>query len=359
MPCKESMGLRGLCRFNQSYLRATHSIDLNGLSQRTMQWQNHFLLSFNPSEGMARLSGGLSTEIPNPVPSIVYDLANNLPFLNIWASRQEVFVIVRSHLGEAVGRMMQENFPCKCTFIHLSDLPSNFTLVQEILVEKYQEQMKTSRAVVLFPFDNYSESRDLQEGTLVDHPHWEAFALMVAYFIAKNSLEDMVLNFMLSVKYMASYSDLVLLQCPGYLLDTSNHSDSGCSKLLVHAIQYLSGSSFVEAGIASRIYFGFFWAPEAMYQVWPVEDFGTTKNFWGYFNFTPVDLEVEPMMAVLHVNPQVATDPSNFWSYLWKEKQPPSPTGQNLLVSMPGSGQSYVRILLEMLSQRPTRAVGY
>ena len=83
------------------------------------------------------------------------------------------------------------------------------------------------------------------------------------------------------------------------------------------------------------------------------------RNFWGYFNFTPVNLEVEPMMAILHVSPAVATDPSNFWSYLWEEKQPPSPTGQNLLVSMPGSGQSYVRILVEMLSQRPTRSVGY
>ena len=356
------MGLRGLCRFDHSYLRATQSIDRNGLSQSTMQWQNHFLLCFYP-EGMARLSGSLSTEISNPVRSIVHDLASNVPFLNIWASREEVFVIVRSHLGEAVGRMLQDNFPCKCTFIYLSDLPSNFTLVQEVLVEKYQEQMNRSRAVVVFPFDDYTESpesRDSQKGgSLVDHPHWGSFALMVAYFIAKNSLEDMVLNFMLSVKYVAAYSDLVLLQCPGYLLDTSNHTDAGCSKLLVHAIQYIDGNSFVEAGIASRIYFGFFWGPHAVYQVWPVEDFGTTKNFWGYFNFTPVNLEVEPMMAILHVSPAVATDPSNFWSYLWEEKQPPSPTGQNLLVSMPGSGQSYVRILVEMLSQRPTRSVGY
>ena len=65
------------------------------------------------------------------------------------------------------------------------------------------------------------------------------------------------------------------------------------------------------------------------------------------------------MLHILHVNPAMAMDPSNLWSYVWEKREPPNQLGANLLLSMPGSGQTYTRIMLELISQRPSRAVGY
>ncbi len=289
--------------------------------------------------------------------NIAKDLDQNNVFVNVLGTRQEVIVLLRGSLGKNVGKKLCNFFDLKCTFIHLGDLPTSYTDVKETLTAKYQQQMKTSRAVLLLPFDIYHQPAQ----GLLDHPHWEVLALVVAHYIAKNSWDDMVLHLTLSTKYDFVFHDVVVIFCPSSLFGQENSLNltTTCSgnPVLVHAIQYL-GNRFIEAGIASLLYYGFLWH-DAVHQSWDVGDF-ESKAFWGFFGAqTSAGMKVDPMLNILNVNPAMAMDPSNFWRYVWEKREPPNQLGANLLLSMPGSGQSYTRIMLELISQRPTRAVGY
>ena len=350
---------RDLGRFDPHYLRAVHSIDLPTLSHGTMRWQNRVMLSFFPDEDQV-FSGSADLEIYPDFKlwtwSIAKDLDQNTVFVNFLGTRQEVIVLLRGSLGNLVGQKLCNFFDLKCTFIHLGDLPTSYTHVKETLTQKYQQQMKTSRAVLLLPFDIYHQPAQ----GLLDHPHWEVLALMVAHYIAKNSLEDVVLHLTLSTKYDFIFHDVVVIFCPSSLhaQENSLNLTTTCSgnPVLVHAIQYL-GNRFIEAGIASKLYYGFLWH-DTVHLAWDVGDFGS-KAFWGLFGAQMSGMKVDPMLHILHVNPAMAMDPSNLWSYVWEKGEPPNQLGANLLLSMPGSGQTYTRIMLELISQRPSRAVGY
>ena len=44
-----------------------------------------------------------------------------------------------------------------------------------------------------------------------------------------------------------------------------------------------------------------------------------SKAFWGFFGAQMSGMKVDPMLHILHVNPAMAVDPSNFWSYVWEK----------------------------------------
>ena len=170
-----------------SNLRAVHSIDLPALSHGTMRWQNRVMLSFYPDEQQV-FSGIADLEIYPDFElwtgSIANDLDQHTFFVNLLGTRQEVIVLLRGSLSKNVGKKLCNFFDLKCTFIHLGDLPTSYTDVKETLTKKYQQQMKTSRAVLLLPFDIYHQPAQ----GLLDHPHWEVFALMVAHYNCKELL---------------------------------------------------------------------------------------------------------------------------------------------------------------------------
>ena len=334
----------GLHHFNNGYLQAVHSIDWETLRQSTMSWQNRLLLRFD-----SRATGLFGS---HRVLSILRDLSKNLEFSNV-AERRPSFVLVRSDVGEGVAEALCAALESQCTIIRLVDLPTDELLMQKKIVSRYQEALKINRAVLILPFDDYGNYGQVEYGgTLLDHPHWEAFALMVAHFIAKNSLQSLVIHWFLSAQYLDVGDDVALISC--------ELTDEGlrCLKpVLIHAIQYTSGS-FLEAGHSSRLYYGLLWHHNSMYQPFEVDKFSSSE-FWGCLTCedSGSSLHIQPMVAYLHVHERPAIDFVNFWHHLLEKRMPPSLTEVNLLVSMPGSGQSYVRFILELMTRRPTQGV--
>lgn len=271
-----------------------------------------------------------------------------------------MFVLVRSALGAKVAAALCELWECECTTIQLASLPTDYQLAKRRLMNRYQKKMKTSRAVMILPFDLYDVDKQLAyRGTILDHPHWYAFALMVAHHIARNSLEPMVIPIMLSAKYSDVFDDMVVISCPDISLEVDHQQrPQSCWSVLVHGIEYAS-QRVMYSGVASKsYYFGYFWEPGAISLALEAPDFDS-KDFWGCLACLPGEsFQVHPMAVILNAHMGEHIDCTNYWNYLLKEKMPPSLLGVNLLVSMQSSGQTYVRTMLELMSSRPTKAVG-
>ena len=342
----------GICRFTGGYLQVVHSIDRGALAESTMNGQNRLSLQFYEGFESDVSVSNIGSRFQSAL-KILKDVDKSPTFCNVAEGRQS-FVLVRGSLGEEVARVFCEICKCDCTILRLIDLPTDLRLVEELLATRYQERMKGNKAVIILPFDVYEidTSPDASPGTILDHPHWEALALLVAFILAKHSAEDLIINLVLSAKYSIVGDDVALISCRW---SDKEVSEKPCFKpLLVHGVEYISPDT-VETGYASRQYYGIF--SGSMFDAFEVLDF-QSKNFWGCFacHSSGNSLEIQPMAVYLHV-PQRDTDISNLWHYLWEKRMPPSFLGVHLLVSMPGSGQSYVRFMLELISQRPTRGV--
>lgn len=287
---------------------------------------------------------------------ILKDIDKSPQFCNVAEGRQS-FVLVRGSLGEAIAEVFCEICKCDCTILRLIDLPTDLRLIEELLATRYQERIQGNKAVIIFPFDLYEiDTSPDAKGTILDHPHWEAFALLVAFLLAKHSAEALIMHLALSAKYSMVGDDVALISCRWS--DQKKNLAKPCFKpLLVHGVEYISATK-VEIGYASRQYYGIFTG--AMFDAFELPDF-PSKNFWSCFAChnkpnKPAPFEIQPMAVYAHV-PKRDTDISNLWHYLWEKRMPPSLLGVHLLISMPGSGQSYVRFMLELISQRPTRGV--
>lgn len=54
------------------------------------------------------------------------------------------------------------------------------------------EAMQTSRCVLILPFDFYEEVDDARQGTLLETPHWESWAITLAHWMAQRSREKLL-----------------------------------------------------------------------------------------------------------------------------------------------------------------------
>eukprot|EP00438_Fugacium_kawagutii_P014054 Skav204161 [mRNA] locus=scaffold903:334653:336489:+ [translate_table: standard] len=218
-----------------------------------------------------------------------------------------------------------------CTIIHLVDLLKDSNLVHEVLMERFGEVIQTNRAVLILPFDVYDLDSQLQyRSTLLDHPHWEAFALMVAHFIAKNSLDSLVMHMSLTMRYIDVGGDVALISCPFSLLDgqdhlVTEHEDKCLNPVLVHAVDYSSGYS-LQTGLSSKAYYGLLWEHgNNIYYTMETEDFARSKDLWGCVSCAdlPRAMDVQPMVAYIHPNIQPSTRSTNLWQYFLDNQMPP------------------------------------
>ena len=353
VPCRcfeESDGFG--THFADGYLQAVESVDRKALFESTMAGQNRLLLRFDPRLNSKRIAATRSQRIW----AIVQDLAKNGEFSYV-TERRQIFVLVRSSVGEEVAEALCVLLECQCSILRLVDLPQDQGLIEEMLIARYQTIIDVNQAVLILPFDLYDFKSQLQyQGTLLDHPHWEAFALMLAHFIAR-SAQSLVIHFFLHAQYLDVGDDVALISCEG---PADQALAQRClDPVMIHAIQYTS-ENFLEAGHASRRYYGLLWHHNSVYQSWEVEDFAS-KDFWGCLTCLAAkkgsSLQIQPMVAYMHVHERPAIDSVNLWHHLLEKRMPPSLIGVNLLVSMPGSGQSYVRFMLELMTGRPTLGV--
>lgn len=341
--------LTGLCRFNEDYLRAVHSVDMRTLAQTTMHGQNRLMLRFGarqPERPVQRL------DTASKVDMILKDLVHNQDFLNLLSARSEVIALVRGDLGAEVASNLLPQLNSTCWIIRLSDLPTDQQQIREGLFERYETIIKSSMALLLLPFDDYDEEDySPPKDSILDHPHWLSLALMVAHSIAEHSRMSLVMLLMPSIRYFPTQDDVVFISCPAGGEPCASQQSHVA---LVHAVEYVT-DYLVEAGFASRLYFGYGWKNNAIYQHFDAEEW-LSQEAWGCPKAENDFLQPRPMVAYLHVAERHINF-NNFWQHLWEEKMPPSLMGVNLLVSMPGSGQSYVRFMLELMTQRPTRGV--
>ena len=340
--------------FADGYLEAVESVDRKALFESTMAGQNRLLLRFDP-----RLNSKTATAATRSqrIWAIVQDVAKNGEFSYV-TERRQIFVLVRSSVGEEVAEALCVLLECQCSILRLVDLPQDQGLIEETLIARYQPIIDFNEAVLILPFDLYDFKSQLQyQGTLLDHRHWEAFALMVAHFIAKRSAHSLVIHFFLRAQYLDVGDDVALISCSEDSEGQADVDKRCLDPVMVHAIQYTS-ENFLEAGHASRLYYGLLWHHNSMYQSWDVHNFAS-KDFWGCLTCFPAgsSLHIQPMVAYMHVHERPAIDSVNLWYHLMEKRMPPSLIGVNLLVSMPGSGQSYVRFMLELMTGRPTLGV--
>ena len=354
VPCRcfeESDGFG--THFADGYLEAVESVDRKALFESTMAGQNRLLLRFDPRLNSKRIAATRSQRIW----AIVQDVAKNGEFSYV-TERRQIFVLVRSSVGEEVAEALCVLLECQCSILRLVDLPQDQGLIEEMLIARYQTIIDVNQAVLILPFDLYDFKSQLQyQGTLLDHPHWEAFALMLAHFIAR-SAQSLVIHFFLHAQYLDVGDDVALISCSEGQADQAV-AQRCLDPVMVHGIQYTS-ENFLEAGHASRLYYGLLWHHNSVYQSWEVQDFAS-KDFWGCLTCLPAkkgsSLQIQPMVAYMHVHERPAIDSVNLWHHLLEKRMPPSLIGVNLLVSMPGSGQSYVRFMLELMTGRPTLGV--
>ena len=343
--------------FADGYLEAVESVDRKALFESTMAGQNRLLLRFDPRLNSKKNIAVTRFTRSQRIWAIVQDVAKNGEFSYV-TERRQIFVLVRSSVGEEVAEALCVLLECQCSILRLVDLPQDQGLIEEMLIARYQTIIDVNQAVLILPFDLYDFKSQLQyQGTLLDHPHWEAFALMLAHFIADRSAQSLVIHFFLHAQYLDVGDDVALISCSeGQAVMSQRCLDP----VMVHAIQYTS-EKFLEAGHASRLYYGLLWHHNSVYRSWEVQDFAS-KDFWGCLTCLPAaarssSLHIQPMVAYMHVHERPAIDSVNLWHHLLEKRMPPSLIGVNLLVSMPGSGQSYVRFMLELMTGRPTLGV--
>ncbi|CAK9086399.1 unnamed protein product [Durusdinium trenchii] len=333
------------------YLQTLEMIDRSQLTETTIDGTLRLVTVFGDATQTAEAPTG-SYEERRATKEILNDLSQNAEFSNVMEQRKSI-VLVRGALGHQVAQFLCRALDMRCSIIWLLDLPQDFLLARAEVMANYSEDIKSSRAVLILPFDRY----DLSATTFVDgtssateetephgaweHPHWEALALSLAHAMALEAEEDLVLHVALHHDLTDASDDLAVVSCR-----------QSCRVGFVHGLAHMEQRHFVKTGLASGILYGGF-AHQTLFQSLDLGDFGSQK-YWGS---AAGHLKLKGLFSWLHPHARHMTDLTQFGLYVLERRRLPLLSEINAIVSMPGSGQSYVRILLELMSGRPTRAL--
>ncbi|CAK9107765.1 unnamed protein product [Durusdinium trenchii] len=339
-----------LWRFHPRYLRALEGFDRHQWAQGTVQGAIRLLLLLQPTPTVkASEARGWAVQ------AILQDLQKCTEWWLVMENRQALLILVRGPLGSDVAEHLCQVWQSSCTVVQLVDLPEDLDLARQMLTDTVGEAMQTSRCVLILPFDFYEEVDDARQGTLLETPHWESWAITLAHWMAQRSREKLVVHVALGHDFARSTDDLAMVVCTANSLPSDREKrHSRCSKpVLVHGLKYMEDESFVQTGLVTLNQYGGFGHGTA-FQNTELEDFGS-QAFWGVLGSGP--LRVQPLFSYLHSHERSFTDLKNFGQYIVQHHTLPILTQQRLILSMAGSGQSYVRLWLELLSGRPTPAL--
>ena len=126
VPCRcfeESDGFG--THFADGYLEAVESVDRKALFESTMAGQNRLLLRFDPRLNSKTIAATRSQRIW----AIVQDVAKNGEFSYV-TERRQIFVLVRSSVGEEVAEALCVLLECQCSILRLVDLPQDQGLIR-------------------------------------------------------------------------------------------------------------------------------------------------------------------------------------------------------------------------------------
>ena len=152
--------------------------------------------------------------------------------------------------------------------------------------------------------------------------------------------------------FQVAEADFALITCPFPALDQSKCSMPGKVLGIVHTAEQEIRFSF-----GGERMFGIGFGHGSAFL--RVENHSSEKVFhhWGCLGCMSAPLQVQPLFAFLRLGWRGGLDLIQLAKHVFETKTMLSLRDTNLILSMPGSGLSYVRANLEMISKRPTRGL--
>lgn len=209
---------------------------------------------------------------------------------------------------------------------------------------------RVSCEVVLLPFDDY-EAHEPASGTLLAHPHGEFLAVALAHWMATESQDGLVVYLGMGHDLKVAEADFALISCPVPGVGPYRCRMPGKLLGIQHTAQQTIRFSFGGERIFG-IGFGhgsaFLRVENHSFELFP---------HWGCLGCEAAPLRAQPLFAFLRLGLRTGLDLIQLAKHVFETRALLSLRDTNLILSMPGSGLSYVRANLEMISKQPTRGL--